>query len=629
MASFFTPKTENNPNLSRRLDLIQDLSERLFSSQTVEELISALILSLSNLISLESIRLCLLDNSENNIEQQLDWDFESPKAISTLTQTQFAESDRVIAEFLKYQAKSLPVLNPKQDNLICLPVRGQSTLILPIIQQNKLLGVLGLGFGGKLTQVDPLFLDVQRLFALALSNTQLYHQLNQQIKAQQLINAIRAEIRQSLDLPVILQTTATALQRYLNVDSCLIHFWQTPQTVKLPFNSPAAAQTAQANTQTGLNLTAKEQEALHAFEKQLFDQRASGQAQFNPFVFNSLDPEIKVLENITTLLPLLKSYALFPILSENKTLVGIIGLYQFQQARAWLEADLEMVASTAAYLVLALNQANLYQQTQNQKLALERTLSELKSTQVQLIQSEKMAVLGQFVAGIAHEVNTPLGAVMSNEETLFKLLAQGLETPDALLSKLTTCLSLLQTNQEATKRILDIVQNLRNFARLDESDLKEVDIHEGIDSTLRILKHRLDETQAKITKQFGTLPKLWCFAGLLNQVFQNLLVNSLQATPADQTPQISITTQPLSPQRILIRFEDNGKGIDQSALDKVFDPGFTTKGVGVGTGLGLAICFNIIQKHLGDIRIQNGPQQGVIVEIELPLNLKEQLENKS
>jgi PAS domain S-box-containing protein len=227
---------------------------------------------------------------------------------------------------------------------------------------------------------------------------------------------------------------------------------------------------------------------------------------------------------------------------------------------------------------------------------------ELKDTQTQLVQSEKMASLGMLVAGIAHEINTPVGAVSSMHDTLMRSIEK-LKTSVRNECKANTetysrLQSLFKTIEEAnsvidsgTSRVSNIVKRLRSFARLDEADLKEVDLHEGIEDTLTLIYHEIKH-KAEIIKNFGDIPRISCYPGRMNQVFLNLLVNSA------------------------------GVGIAQQDLSRIFDPGFTTKGVGIGTGLGLSICYQIIQDHHGEIKVESEPGKGTKFIITLPVNLE-------
>ncbi|MBU1652638.1 hypothetical protein KKA00_10485, partial [bacterium] len=169
-----------------------------------------------------------------------------------------------------------------------------------------------------------------------------------------------------------------------------------------------------------------------------------------------------------------------------------------------------------------------------------------------------------------------------------------------------------------TERVTEIVRRLRSFARLDQSDLKEADIHEGLEDTLTLVHHEVKHNIA-IKRDYGDLPKIACFPGALNQVFMNLLINGKQAIKGKG--EITIRTR-AERNKVVIQFSDSGEGIPADKLDRIFDPGYTTKGVGVGTGLGLSICYQIIQDHQGEITARSQIGKGSTFTITLPTDLK-------
>jgi signal transduction histidine kinase len=253
-------------------------------------------------------------------------------------------------------------------------------------------------------------------------------------------------------------------------------------------------------------------------------------------------------------------------------------------------------------------------------------LTAQERAKAQLIQSEKMASLGLLIAGLAHEINTPLGAIHSNNDTLLK----SLEKIREILEDRGNSGSRVQTQSAvrladimwevcrnmslATERLITIVGSLKNFARSDEADLRKADIHEGLDSTLTIVQHQF-KNRIQVVKHYGDIPLVECHPNRLNQVFMNLLVNAGQAIPDRGT--ITITTS-CEDGFVRIAVSDTGMGIPEGNLPKVFDPGFTTKGVGVGTGLGLSICYRIIEQHQGRIEVESS-NQGSTFTVVLPI----------
>ncbi|MBD2495800.1 sensor histidine kinase [Nostoc sp. FACHB-280] len=321
---------------------------------------------------------------------------------------------------------------------------------------------------------------------------------------------------------------------------------------------------------------------------------------------------------------------------------------------------------------LALEETNLMLETNvaartetlNQKnIELEQTLQELKNTQLHLIQTEKMSSLGQLVAGVAHEINNPVNFIYGNLKYAREYTQQLMDLINLyqqeysgnnfqinaaikeidiefILDDLPKILSSMEVGAD---RICEIVLTLRNFSRLDEADMKPVDIHEGIDSTLLILQHNLKgktgQQEIKIIKEFcDNLPLVECYAGGLNQVFMNLLSNAIDALREkevenskqkieQQASYIQIQTQVKNEEYIIIHIKDNGFGIPEEVKSKLFDPFFTTKPVGKGTGLGLSISYQIIvDKHKGNIKCISYPGKGTEFVIEIPIKTAERAE---
>ncbi len=249
---------------------------------------------------------------------------------------------------------------------------------------------------------------------------------------------------------------------------------------------------------------------------------------------------------------------------------------------------------------------------------------ELRQTQAQLVQSEKMAALGSLVAGIAHEINTPVGAICSMHDTLTRAvgkLKKEIAPDDGGDSKLQATIKVIEDASEViqsgSSRVTTIVRRLRSFARLDEAEMKRVDIHEGLEDTLILVHHEL-KYHVTVHRNYGDLPHVECYPARLNQVFLNLLVNARQAIEGDGD--ITITTSHRD-DKVYIEIKDNGRGIPEEQVSKIFDPGFTTKGVGVGTGLGLSICYQIIQDHKGEIIVGSKVGEGTTFTIVLPVDL--------
>ncbi len=280
--------------------------------------------------------------------------------------------------------------------------------------------------------------------------------------------------------------------------------------------------------------------------------------------------------------------------------------------RVWQKDEIQLVENIASQLAIAINQVGLFNEVEKQKKDLQKTLEELKKTQIQLIQSEKMASLGQLVAGIAHEINTPLGAINSNND-IIQRCTEKLE--EGNLGVVGILKNVLPITQDAIGRINVLVKSLKNFARLDEAEFQEAYLNEGICSTLDLIRHEI-KGRIEIVRELGDIPKVQCKPNAINQVFMNILVNAYQSI--EGLGKIVITTYSEN-DNVFVKIKDSGKGISQDNLAKLFDPGFTTKGVGVGTGLGLSISYEIIKDHNGEITVTSELGYGAEFLIRLPI----------
>ncbi|MEM6263869.1 MAG: ATP-binding protein [Bacteroidota bacterium] len=274
---------------------------------------------------------------------------------------------------------------------------------------------------------------------------------------------------------------------------------------------------------------------------------------------------------------------------------------------------------------------------------LAETHQQLKSAQLKLVEQEKMASLGQLTAGIAHEINNPINFISGNISPLRRdlediqhLLEQyqeavkggELEQQFASLNEsadlefvLEEIRDLLFGIEEGTVRTTEIIKGLRNFSRLDESSLKDFDIHQGLDSTLVLLNNKLKD-RVTVEKSYGELPLLEGFPGKINQVLMNVLNNAIQAIPSDEKGHIQLTTRQLE-EEIEVEIQDSGKGIPEEQIGKIFDPFFTTKEVGEGTGLGLSISKGIMEQHQGDIFVKSEEGTGTTITLRLPIKQQE------
>ncbi len=306
-------------------------------------------------------------------------------------------------------------------------------------------------------------------------------------------------------------------------------------------------------------------------------------------------------------------------ITRNQDVMGIIVI--FTPKKNIQEIEKELLLGISMQVSNAFLGAQLFSKINKQKEELQKAINELKKTQLQLINSEKMASLGQLIASVAHEINTPLASISSNNEILKKLL-QGKLDPEIE----ETFKDINDIDFEAIKRINNLVQSLKRFVRLDETVVQKANINKELDLTLEILKHKTKKG-IEIIKNYGDIPEIECYPNMLNQVFLNILVNAIQSIEKLKLKEnyfgkIEILTKKEN-DFLIIKITDNGDGISAQDKKKIFQAGFTTKKVGEGTGLGLAICKKIIEKHKGEISFNSKTlktgEKSTFFEIKIPL----------
>ena len=481
----------------------------------------------------------------------------------------------------------------------------------------------------------------------------------------ELLKHITTEIRSSLDLKHIFQTTVTQLGQALQVNRCMIHVYEDTPQPRLPL---VAEYLEPGYSSSG------------PFEVPM---------QGNPHIELVLAVDRAIASNDVYAEPLLEAAAHLCQEMELKSLLairtsyqgepnGVIGLHQCDRYRQWQSSEIELLEAVAAQVGIALAQAHLLEQEKRtaaklaqQNLALqlsearanskatelEQALMELQRTQAQLVQTEKMSSLGQLVAGVAHEINNPVGFITGNIryacdyiEDLLRVLdlyqqhyPQPVEVIQTEVEEIdldflvTDFPKLLQSIKVGADRVNQIVLSLRNFSRHDEGEMKPTDIHESIDNTLMILQNRLKpkggSCQIEVIKEYGNLPLVECYAGQLNQVFMNLISNAIDALEerrgdiltvvpqcCGSLPSIQICTEVTGENSVTIRISDNGAGMTEEIQKKLFNPFFTTKPMGKGTGLGLSISYQIVvEKHRGNLQCFSVPGEGTQFIIEIPI----------
>jgi GAF domain-containing protein len=506
----------------------------------------------------------------------------------------------------------------------------RSNVVAPLLQGDQLWGLLCIHQCESARQWKPSEIEfvsqIAEQLGVALKQDlyvqQCQHQAMQLAEAaerdkamerQKLLATTVDKIRRSLDIDTIFKTTTEAVRDLLNVERVGIYQFDESLSGRFVADSIMHGWTRTAGVQTV------------ADEAFLQPDEHGNYPRYETFV---------------------------PISAgENEKLWGLLVASQNSQPRYWQPEEISLLAQVGGQLGVAIQQAELLKHTKKQTEQLTEALRNLQYTQTQLIQGEKMASLGQLVAGVAHEINNPVNFIYGNAPLaieqvqelvkLVQLYQQKFPDPGAEILAESQAIDvdfvindlpkLLDSMQMGAYRIREIVQSLRNFSRMDEAEVKAVDVHEGLDSTLLILKHRIQpsnhgpEPCIEVVKEYGNLPKVDCYAGQLNQVFMNLLSNAIDALEekVEQEPQfkpqIRLRTE-ISKEWLLIHIVDNGAGIPEANRDRLFDPFFTTKPIGKGTGLGLSISYQIVvEKHNGHLKCDSQLGQGTTFSIQIPV----------
>ncbi|MDB9312078.1 ATP-binding protein [Spirulina sp. CS-785/01] len=576
--------------------------------------------------------------------------------------------DLVFPVFGDLSRKTLPPETPgedeKPDPLFChverakLPHNSKLHLIgYPLVLEDRLFGVLALWAyhplnetlqEGLETLADNLAIDIDRCQArTALLN-----------RREALLFRLANQIRNSLDLNTILETAVQEIRTLLNVDFCTYLWCWSQEELSLIVSHEAAK-----DDQHPSLMSTCDSDILTPFYQPIETLKILRIDNTEHLCLPHLpDEDVAAVADLLEDLEV-KSILLLPLKTRSNHL-GAIACSHLHGLRHWSDQEVEVLQAVVDQLALAVDHAELFAQTratalaaQTQAQQLESTLQQLKKAQAQLIQTEKMSSLGQMVAGIAHEINNPVNFISGNLSYTNEYVHDLLELvtlyqkyyPDPkaevsdfmeeidfefVLEDLPKTLSSMQIGAE---RIRQIVLSLRNFSRLDQAEMKPVDIHEGIDNTLLILHNRLkakgDRPEVEIEKQYGELPKVECYAGQLNQVFMNIISNAIDAVESQPEPhRITITTEGLLDDPpgeddeetisgdVIIRIRDNGSGMSSDTVKHIFDPFFTTKPVGKGTGLGLAISYQIVvEKHQGRLECISEVGQGTEFVIQIPI----------
>ena len=539
----------------------------------------------------------------------------------------------------------------------------RSNLIVPILQseptlqnsksknQNQLWGLLIAHHCSSPRQWQQWEMDLLSALAsqvaIAIHQSQLYEQAQALAKREQALNQVTQAIRSSLDLETIFATTVQKIGELLQVDR--VHIVQYLPARKVWFNVCEYRQLPDSLTTLGREIPDEPNGITERLKRleivKIHDTEAC---------------EHLINQNLAKTFP--GAWLVVP-LSFNASVWGSLGLIKNEPPYYWQDYEVELICAVADQVAIAIQQAELYQQSRTataqartQAQQLEQTLIELQKTQAHLVQTEKMSSLGQLVAGVAHEINNPVSFIYGNLTHasgytqdllgLVELYQQHYPQPVARIQEQIEVIDLeflmedmpklLSSMKVGAERICEIVSALRTFSRVAEAEMKAIDLHEGLDSTLMILQNRLKASgkhpEIQVIKEYGLLPKVECYAGQLNQVFMNLLVNAIDAIDEHnqkRSPEeiqanpsfIRVRTELLNENEIAIHIADNGLGMTPSVQARLFDPFFTTKPVGAGTGLGLSISYQIVvEKHGGKFYCCSELGKGTEFVIHIPLS---------
>jgi len=490
-------------------------------------------------------------------------------------------------------------------------------------------------------------------------------------QAELLKRRLSSQIRDSLDLETILSTAVREIRELFSIDYCKFFWCRTGIPAMQKFTN------SQFYFELSQEICDRSQETLSPNPLQIVSSLGEKVLESKKLQIDDIATTDQLDADSREILMLLGLKSILAITVHTRSgELGAIVCEHGSSSRPWSDSEVELLGAVADQLALAIDQAKLYEQQRIQAVIataqaeqLQQALDNLQQTQDQLVHTEKLSVLGQLLAGVAHEINNPVSFIHGNltfvkEYALdllgmLKLYQKHYPLPALAIQKYAKAIEfdflvedlpeMFSSMQIGAERIREIVQSLRNFSRRDHAKIQTVNIHEGLDGTLVILKNKLkgtgDRPEIQVIKEYGHLPQVDCYPGPLNQVFMNILSNAIDALSEShgkwkmkngtkhengdrhfETPTIWIRTQLVNDRSVVIQIADNGPGMTEDVKRKLFEEFFTTKPVGKGTGLGLSISYKIVvEKHQGVLKCESTLGQGTVFFIEIPVRHQAQL----
>jgi GAF domain-containing protein len=641
--------------------VIKEIIDQIRSTLNLDMILKTIVVEVRKLINTDRV---LIYKVQNNLYREVVVEDVKENRISLAAaklEDYFSAEYIPMYEWASFQAINdinQADLTPKHLQFLN-SIEVKAKLVVPIRMGDKLWGLLiahecNAPRGWENTEIE-LLEQLASEAAIAIQQAELYkktvtaaakakaqaEQIFLAAEQQKTLFTVVNKIRESLDLPTIFTSTVKEVRKLLNADRVGV-FKFLPHTNC--GEGEFVAEDLLPELKSVLGIIVKD----HCFAQEQKENYLGGKFWYVNDIYEAELSEchINFLEALQ-----IRANLVIPLV-ESEELWGLLCIHQCKKPRQWTTEEIDFSTKIAAQLAVALQQAELLAKTQEQTTQISRTLEELKATQTQLIQTEKMSSLGQLVAGVAHEINNPVNFIYGNvnyvaeyAQDLLKVIdiyqknhpnwiienEEELEDIDLEFIK-DDLPKMISSMRLGTERIRQLVLSLRNFSRLDQAERKPVNIHEGIDSTLLILQHRMkardQKPSIKVIKNYGEIPPIECYAGQMNQVFMNVISNAIDALDtkaeelkqAEEKPVITIETKLLENNRVMISIADNAHGIPAHLINQIFNPFFTTKPVGKGTGLGLSISYQIVvEKHEGVFKCNSELGKGTEFYIEIPV----------